>query len=205
MAPSVTSFVIEGFVQLMGGGSVELAPNSGAQNYIIGGKSTATLINDDNDISGTGGIGGLFFTNKGIIETNNNLGAGDIASPFVPVPMLSTVSLLPLPTIVPVVPMKASSELVGTWPKLQLEAVAQFWMPVAVKLFCAMLHSFAHQPVSSAMADPFIQPPLFPSSRAVLALCRRQWAEGSKTSPTIRSPTPLSWDASAGRVRLIDD
>ena len=75
---SVTSFVIEGFVQLMGGGSVELAPNSGAQNYILGGKSTSTLINDDNDISGTGGIGGLFFTNKGIIETNNNLGAGDM-------------------------------------------------------------------------------------------------------------------------------
>ena len=171
---SVTSFVIEGFVQLMGGGSVELAANSGAQNYILGGKSTSTIINDDNDISGTGGIGGLFFTNKGIIETNNNLGAGDIASPFVPVPMLSTVSLLPLPTIVPVVPMNASSEFVGRWPKLQLEGVAQFWMPVAVKLFCAMLHSFAHQPVSSAMADPFIQPPLFPSSRAVLALCRRQ-------------------------------
>ena len=62
----------------MGGGSVELAPNSGAQNYIIGGMSTSTLINDDNDISGTGGIGGLFFTNKGIIETNNNLGAGDM-------------------------------------------------------------------------------------------------------------------------------
>jgi hypothetical protein len=75
---SVTSFVIEGFVQLMGGGSVELALNSGAQNYILGGKPTATLINDDNDISGTGAIGGLFFTNNGIIETNNSLGAGDM-------------------------------------------------------------------------------------------------------------------------------
>jgi hypothetical protein len=71
-----TNFIIgpSGFVRLAGGGSIEFSPNG--HNFIAGNNSSAELINEDNDISGSGTIFGEIFTNDGIIETNNNLGAG---------------------------------------------------------------------------------------------------------------------------------
>ena len=74
-----TNFLIGagGFVTLSGGGSIELVNNGGTKNFIAG-QSHSDLINENNDISGSGTIFGEFFTNDGIIETNNNLGAGTL-------------------------------------------------------------------------------------------------------------------------------
>ena len=69
-----TIFSIQGDVQLDGGGNLEMSAN--VENFIFGMESTSTLTNDNNDISGSGFIALLFFTNDGIVETNNSLGAG---------------------------------------------------------------------------------------------------------------------------------
>ena len=79
---SPTTLAIQGSATLDGGGSVEFAPNGGQPNFneLIGTSSNATLLNVDNDISGTGTIEGLNFINgtNGIVETDDNLGAGDL-------------------------------------------------------------------------------------------------------------------------------
>jgi hypothetical protein len=72
-----TFFFIQGFVQLQGGGSFEMSTAGVPLDNEVGGETpSAILWNDDNDISGTGTIGGVSFTNFGIIETNNSTGAG---------------------------------------------------------------------------------------------------------------------------------
>ena len=73
-----TSFVVTHTSQLTGGGNVIMTPNSGELNFIVGNSSNVMLTNVDNDISGTGSIGGLIFVNDGIIETNNSFGVGDM-------------------------------------------------------------------------------------------------------------------------------
>jgi len=64
---------IYGTVALNGAGSIVLTGDGDAG--IIGVQSTSALTNDDNNISGDGLIGSLFFTNDGTVETNNASGA----------------------------------------------------------------------------------------------------------------------------------
>src|SRR5262249_27355411 len=73
---TTTSFVVTHASQLAGGGNFEMV--GGELNNIVGNAANVTLTNVDNDISGTGNIGGLIFTNDGIIETNNSFGVGDM-------------------------------------------------------------------------------------------------------------------------------
>ena len=69
-----TDLTIFNTVQLNGAGSIVFAGNG--NDGILGGASSASLTNFDNNISGTGFIEGLVFTNYATIETNNGLGAG---------------------------------------------------------------------------------------------------------------------------------
>jgi hypothetical protein len=67
-------------VTLSGGGDVEMDGAGGHSNFIAGlGSGGEFFTNEDNDISGTGTIFGEIFTNDGIIETNNNFGAGTLS------------------------------------------------------------------------------------------------------------------------------
>jgi hypothetical protein len=63
-------------VQLDGAGSIVFAGNG--NDGILGGTPSATLTNFDNNISGSGFIEGLVFINRSTIETNNDLGAGNL-------------------------------------------------------------------------------------------------------------------------------
>jgi hypothetical protein len=67
-----TNLVIGGSVQLNGAGSIVF---SGGNAGLIGGNAASIFTNADNNISGDGMIGELFFTNRGTIETNNSTGA----------------------------------------------------------------------------------------------------------------------------------
>ena len=74
-----TNITVVGTVSLTGGGSIEFQPGvSGSQNALFGISASAELYNFDNDISGTGIIENVYFTNElsGLIETNNSLGTG---------------------------------------------------------------------------------------------------------------------------------
>ena len=71
-----TDLTIFNTVQLNGAGSIVFAGDG--NDGILGGTSAASLTNFDNNISGTGFIEGLVFTNYATIETNNSLGAGTL-------------------------------------------------------------------------------------------------------------------------------
>jgi hypothetical protein len=60
-------------VQLNGAGSIVFAGEG--RDGIYGYTASSTLVNDDNNISGSGVIDALFFTNRGTVETNNAMGA----------------------------------------------------------------------------------------------------------------------------------
>ncbi len=78
------TILIDNVVQLEGGGSIEMAPNSHGSNGISGNPSKpnqlSQLDNVDCDIAGDGYIGDLYFDNQanGILETNSKLGAGTL-------------------------------------------------------------------------------------------------------------------------------
>jgi len=68
---ATSTFLVQDSVTLDGNGSIEMA--IGAQpinNEIIGLSPNSSLLSF-NDITGTGTIGGLNFTNNGIVESNN--------------------------------------------------------------------------------------------------------------------------------------
>ncbi len=76
-----TGFLVVGDVSLTGGGSIIFEPGvSGSQNFLSGLGSSAELNNFTDDISGTGLIENVFFTNEagGAVETNDALGTGDL-------------------------------------------------------------------------------------------------------------------------------
>jgi hypothetical protein len=60
-------------VQLNGAGSIVFAGEG--RDGIYGYTASSTLVNDDNNISGSGVIDALFFTNRGTVESNNAMGA----------------------------------------------------------------------------------------------------------------------------------
>ncbi len=64
-------------VTLYGGGNVEMDGAAGNSNFFMLSPG-ATLLNVNNDISGTGTISGGTFQNQGTIETNNGFGAGTL-------------------------------------------------------------------------------------------------------------------------------
>jgi hypothetical protein len=71
-------FAADSFVTLSGGGDIEMDSQYPLGNFLAG-MAGSEVINEDNDISGGGLIFGEFFTNDGIIETNNNdFGAGTL-------------------------------------------------------------------------------------------------------------------------------
>jgi hypothetical protein len=78
----LTDFVVHNVVQLQGGGTIEMLPNSplGTNGIVGDGSQLAQIDNVSNDIQGTGIIGYLYFDNQtnGILETNTSQGAGTL-------------------------------------------------------------------------------------------------------------------------------